>query len=103
MVFAEIDRYFGILGDNYGVTNPAGGYQSFQTSADQIVLMGRVDWELSDKHRFSARYNFQDFDNDNEWDGNFDFEYGASRAEAFTDIAHSFGVGFRRRTETGAR
>ncbi len=90
VVFAEIDRYFGILGDNYGVTNPAGGYQSFQTSADQIVLMGRVDWELSDKHRLSARYNFQDFDNDNEWDGNFDFEYGASRAEAFTDIAHSF-------------
>ena len=60
------------------------------TSNDAITLFGRVDWDLSDAHRLTLRHNFSTFSNDNEWNGNFDFEYGFSRAEKLEDRSHSF-------------
>jgi hypothetical protein len=90
VVYDEIGRYFGILENDYGVTNSSAGYQPFNTSADQLALLGRVDWSLSEKHRLSARYNYQNFQNDNEWNGVFDFDYGVSRAELLEVISHGF-------------
>lgn len=89
VVFSEIDRYFQILETQYGIPDPASGYRVFSTTADQIGLLSRFDWTLSDKHRLSARYNYQNFENDNEWNGVFDRDYGLSRAEVLEDINHS--------------
>ena len=36
------------------------------------------------------RHNYSTFTNDNEWNGNFDFAYGISRAEKLEDESHSF-------------
>ena len=90
VVYDEITRYFGIIENNYGVADPSSGYKQFNTTADQIALLGRVDWNLGEKHRLSARYNYQNFQNDNEWNGNFDFDYGLSRAELLEVVSHSF-------------
>jgi hypothetical protein len=90
IIFDEITRYFGIIENDYGIANPSTGYQQFNTTADQLALLGRVDWNLSDNHRLTARYNYQNFQNDNEWNGNFDFDYGLSRAELLEVLSHSF-------------
>jgi len=90
VVYDEIGRYFEILRDQYGIADASTGYQPFNTTADQLALLARVDWELSDKHRLTARYNYQNFNNDNEWDGNFDFNYGQSRAELLEVLSHGF-------------
>lgn len=90
VVFAEVARYFDVLENQYGIQNAAAGYRPFSTSNDAITLFGRVDWSLTPNHRLSVRHNFSTYSNDNEWDGNFDFAYGRSRAEKLEDISHSF-------------
>ncbi len=90
VVFAEIGRYFDILENQYGISDPQAGYVPFETTNDAITVFGRVDWDLNDKHRLTLRHNFSTFSNDNEWNGNFDFEYGFSRAEKLEDRSHSF-------------
>lgn len=88
--FADMQRYFDVLENQYGVQDPAAGYRPFSTTNDAITLFGRVDWNLTPKHRLSVRHNYSDFSNDNEWNGNFDFAYGLSRAEKIEDVSHSF-------------
>lgn len=90
VVYDEIAEYFDILETKYGIADPEAGYQPFETSNDQIVIFGRVDWELNQDHRLSVRHNFTDFSNDNEFNGNFDFQYGRSRAELLSGTTHSF-------------
>ncbi len=90
VVFAEIDRFYQIMENQYGVANVAQGYSPFSTSNDAVTLFGRIDWTLSPTHRLTLRHNYSDFDNDLEWNGVFDFEYGLSRAEKLEDRSHSF-------------
>jgi outer membrane receptor for ferrienterochelin and colicin len=90
VVFEEIGEYWTILESNYGVQDPDLGYRQFQTTNDELVLFGRVDWTIDNVHRLTARYNFANFENKDEWDGNFDFLYGRSRAELFESKSHSF-------------
>ncbi|MDX1745775.1 MAG: TonB-dependent receptor, partial [Halobacteriales archaeon] len=89
-VFGQIGEYFDVLESQYGVENPEAGYQPFETTNDALTIFGRVDWNLNQDNRLSVRHNFSTYNNDNEWNGNFDFAYGLSRAEKIEDDSHSF-------------
>lgn len=89
-VYDQIGEFWNILETKYGVSNAASGYQPFDTDNDEILLFGRLDWTLGDKHRLTGRYNYANFQNRDLWDRNFDFAYGLSRAEQFKSISHSF-------------
>jgi hypothetical protein len=89
-VVDEIKRFWAALDSKYGTTNAASGYQPFQTSNDAITLFGRIDWNVSDKHHLSMRHNFSAYSNDNEFDDNFDFQFGQSRAEHIQSHSNSF-------------
>jgi hypothetical protein len=88
--FQAMNRYFDVLETRYGVPNAREGYQPFQTSNDVITLFGRVDWNLNQNHRLSLRHNYANYTNANEWNPNFDFLYGISRAEELTSLSNSF-------------
>ncbi|MFQ5703621.1 MAG: TonB-dependent receptor domain-containing protein [Gemmatimonadales bacterium] len=90
VVFNEVDRYFGILESQYGIASPRAGYNPFSTTNDDITIFGRIDWSLNSNHRLTLRHNFSKFSNDNEFNANFDFQYGRSRAEKIIDRSHSF-------------
>lgn len=90
IVFAEVDEYFGVLENQYGIANPADFYQPFSTSSDAVTIFGRIDVNLNDDHRLSVRNNYSTFENGNEWNGIFDFDYGQSRAEKLEDESNSF-------------
>ncbi len=86
----DLNRFFNILENQYGIDNPAAGYQPFQTSQNQVTLFGRVDWTINPTHRLSFRHNWVDFTNGDEWSRAFDFTYGRSRAETLKGQSHSF-------------
>ena len=88
-LFGQVQRYFDILENRYGIENAGGLYQSFQTSNDVLTLFGRLDWNVNDNHRVTLRHNFSNYDNLNEFDANFDFIYGRSRAEQFEGTSNS--------------
>lgn len=88
--FDAVGRFYNLLSDQYGISDPQSTYGSFQTTNDVISVFGRVDWTLSDAHRLSLRHNFASYTNDNEWNQIYDFEYGQSRAEEYRDVSNSF-------------
>lgn len=88
--YNEVQRFWNILENVYGVDNPSSGYQSFQTTNDVITLFGRADWNINDKHRLTVRDNFANYTNDNEFSPGFDAYYGESRAEKLEDHSNSF-------------
>lgn len=89
-VQAEIQRFWNALENVYGVSNPAAGFRPFQTTNDAVTLFGRIDWNINDRHRLSLRHNLSTYDNDREWDDNFDYLYGESRAELIESVSNSF-------------
>jgi outer membrane receptor for ferrienterochelin and colicin len=89
VLFDQVQRYFEILEDRYGIQNAATGYQSFSTSNDVLTLFGRLDWNVNDNHRLTLRHNYSNYNNLNEFDANFDFIYGQSRAEAYEGWSNS--------------
>ncbi len=88
--FDAVGRFYNLLENNYGISDPQSTYGSFQTTNDVISVFGRVDWTLSDANRLSLRHNFATYTNNNEWNQIYDFEYGQSRAEEYRDISNSF-------------
>ena len=90
VIFGQFGEFLEILEDRYGIQGAASGYQPFETTNDALTLFGRVDWNFNPSHRLSVRHNFSTYTNDNEWNGNFDFDYGLSRAEKLEDDSHSF-------------
>ncbi len=89
-VSGDIQRFFEILENQYGVENAAGGFEPFETTNDAITLFGRVDWNLNQNHRLTLRHNFSDHGNLREYNDFFDFSYGVSRAESFESLSNSF-------------
>ncbi|HEX6036855.1 TonB-dependent receptor [Longimicrobium sp.] len=89
VLFEQVQRYFEVLEDRYGIENAGSGYQSFSTSNDVLTLFGRLDWNINDNHRLTLRHNYSNYDNLNEFDANFDFIYGQSRAEAYEGWSNS--------------
>jgi outer membrane receptor for ferrienterochelin and colicin len=90
VVYQEMAEFFEILENQYGIENAEAGYAPFETTNDAVTIFGRVDWNLGEQHRLSLRHNFSTFNNDDEWSGIFDFNYGRSRAETLEDDSHSF-------------
>lgn len=89
-VYEEVQRFFQILEEEYGIENAADGYRPFQTSNDVLTLFGRVDWNIDNRHRLSIRHNYATYDNENEFSPGFDYYYGRSRSEVLQDDSHSF-------------
>lgn len=87
---ADLQRFWDILENTYGVSDPASDYNTFSTTNDVLSLFGRVDWNVNDAHRLSVRHNFTTYTNDNEFNPVFDDYYGRSRAEVLEDHSHSF-------------
>jgi outer membrane receptor for ferrienterochelin and colicin len=88
-LFSSVQRYFQILEEKYGIEGAQSGYESFSTSNDVLTLFGRLDWNVNDNHRVTLRHNFSNYDNLNEFNANFDFIYGRSRAEQFEGWTNS--------------
>jgi outer membrane receptor for ferrienterochelin and colicin len=86
----EMQEFFSVLENQYGIDNAAAGYAPFQTTQDQVTLFGRVDWTIDPSHRLSFRHNWVDYTNADEWSRAFDFNYGRSRAETLKGQSHSF-------------
>jgi outer membrane receptor for ferrienterochelin and colicin len=88
--YNALNRFISILENRYGIDDAAAGYRPFQTSNDVITLFGRIDWTINPQHRLTVRNNFSDYTNDNEWNPNFDYMYGRSRAELLQGRSNSF-------------
>lgn len=89
-ISGDIERFFDILENQYGIQNAAAGYQPFETTNDAITLFGRIDWNLNENNRLTLRHNYSDFGNLREYTDFFDFTYGVSRAESFESLSNSF-------------
>ena len=89
-LFGEVQRFQQILADRYGIENAASGYQPFQTSNDVLTMFGRIDWNVNDAHRLTLRHNYSNYRNLDEYNVNFDFIFGRSRAERLRGTTHSF-------------
>lgn len=87
---ADLQRFWGILENVYGIQNPETGYQPFSTTNDVLSLFARADWNITDDHRLSVRHNYTTYTNDNEFFPTFDDYYGQSRSEKLEDHSHSF-------------
>lgn len=54
------------LGTRYGVENPDQYYGTFKQTNNNVVLFGRIDWNLSQNHRVTVRQTFQKMENGND-------------------------------------
>jgi hypothetical protein len=86
----ELERFYTILETKYGIQDAKSGYESFQTSNDVLTLFGRIDLNLTDKHRLSFRHNYATYNNENEFAPGFDAPFGMSKAERLQSDTHSF-------------
>ncbi|MFQ5888480.1 MAG: TonB-dependent receptor domain-containing protein [Gemmatimonadota bacterium] len=55
----SVRRFLEILQEVYGVTDQAG---SFKETQDEWAVFGRLDWQISNKHRLTLRHNFTDLE-----------------------------------------
>jgi hypothetical protein len=83
----EFGRFLDALENQYGVANPAEGFEAFQTQADQVTLFARVDWNINENHRLSARHNWAAFENVDLGGSRLG---GRSAAELLESNSHSF-------------
>ena len=85
---AAFQRYLTALDTAYGIRNPAGLYEDFETSNDVVTLFGRVDWNISERHRLALRNNFANYNNLNET-RSATTQGGLSQTEAFKNRSNS--------------
>ncbi len=52
---ADLDMISNYLRTNYGYET--GPYDNYSTEIERTKLLARIDWNISDKHRFNIRYN----------------------------------------------
>lgn len=62
----SVNAFLSILQSRYGVANPAQYYGRYNQEQNNLVLFGRVDWTISDRHRLTLRQNFSDFEQTND-------------------------------------
>lgn len=63
---ASLDQFYQALESGYGVSNPSRYYGVFEQTQDNLVLFGRLDWNLNANHRLTLRQNFSDFEQAND-------------------------------------
>ncbi len=71
---AEADRFIAIL-EKYGYD--AGGYDQVTNERTRKIFFGRIDWNISDRHKLTLRHNYVDADKDsNLRDSSRSFNFG---------------------------
>jgi hypothetical protein len=63
---AAQQRIITALQDVYGVDNASSYFGEFKQSEDNIVLFGRVDWNVNNSHRLTLRQNYSNFEQKND-------------------------------------
>jgi len=61
----SVRRFKQILQSRYGV-DTAQYYGRYTQEANNLALFGRLDWTISDRHRFTIRQNYTDFEQTND-------------------------------------
>lgn len=59
----SVERFLDILSTVHGVSDVAGRFTQTQ---DETAIFGRLDWQLSNRHRLTLRHNFTDLDQQND-------------------------------------
>ena len=85
---AAFQRYLTALDTAYGIRNPAGYYNDFETTNDVLTLFGRIDWNINERHRLAVRNNFANYNNLNETRSQTTLG-GLSQTEAFKNRSNS--------------
>ena len=78
----SLARFQNILANTYGISGAEANFRPFETTNDVVTVFARLDWNVNDRHRFSLRNNYSQFDNLNEAGGTA-ITGGLSRAEGF--------------------
>lgn len=63
---ASINEFQRILRDVYGLEDPEAHFGRFTQDEDNLVLFGRIDWNINDNHRVTLRQNYSDFEQTND-------------------------------------
>lgn len=82
------EQYLIGLDTAYGIGNASAYYNNFQTSNDVLTLFGRVDWNISQRHRLAVRNNWARYNNLNET-RSATTNGGLSQVEAFKNRSNS--------------
>jgi hypothetical protein len=61
----SVRRFKQILSTRYGVDTTQ-YYGAYTQASDNLALFGRLDWTISDRHRFTIRQNYTDFEQTND-------------------------------------
>jgi outer membrane receptor for ferrienterochelin and colicin len=86
----QFDAFLDALDSQYGIANPAGFYDNFETSNDVLTLFGRVDWNINEQHRLAVRNNWNQYENLNEpFSETITTVGGLSQTEAFKNRSNS--------------
>jgi len=59
----SLDRLLGILQRSYGMSANDQAVGAYSRSPVANTLFGRVDWDVTDKHRLTVRHNFSNWNN----------------------------------------
>ncbi|MGH7530961.1 MAG: TonB-dependent receptor [Gemmatimonadales bacterium] len=62
----SLQRFLTIAETVYGLTNPQRFFGQQTQDEDNMVLFGRLDWTINDRHRLTLRQNFSDFEQTND-------------------------------------
>ncbi|MBI4539991.1 MAG: TonB-dependent receptor [Gemmatimonadetes bacterium] len=62
----SLNRLFQVLQTRYGLQNANGFFGNFEQGEDDLVLFGRVDWDITARHRLTIRQNYSDFEQTND-------------------------------------
>ncbi|MBI4543586.1 MAG: TonB-dependent receptor, partial [Gemmatimonadetes bacterium] len=62
----SINKFLQILEQKYGVPSPGRFYGEKEQEENNLVLFGRVDWNLGRSHRLTVRQNYSSFEQTND-------------------------------------
>ena len=63
---ASLDRIITALEQQHGIQNAERFFGQFKETEDNLVLFGRVDWNLTNDHRITVRQNYSNFEQEND-------------------------------------
>jgi hypothetical protein len=63
---ASLERIINALEQQHGIANASRFFGQFKETDDNLVLFGRVDWNITDAHRITLRQNYSNFEAQND-------------------------------------
>jgi hypothetical protein len=82
----SLQRFFTIAQTVHGLANPSRYFGRFTQDEDNLVVFGRLDWTINDRHRLTLRQNFSDFEQTND---RISTEEAITHGGPFQDKAYS--------------